>query len=508
MTTEVDLSGATSTRPSHRSGSTPSRHRPAGTSLLVSTAPGAVLALVFTAWHYSSKPLWRDEWYTLSTADRPFTGMLEIVKGPDVGLAGFYGVMHLWLLVDDSVWWLRLPSAAATVALSVVTALLARRLAGTAAGVVSGLLVATLPPVFAHAQEARAYPLVLLTTTLTALLMLRYRDSPTAHRGWWLAGVAALPGCLHPIVGLPAVAGLFLGAVIAPGRAKRARLVVVSSPAAVGGLLLVAAGFRQQVGSATPPPVAPGALSELPRSLAGPLWMTVLLWVLASVGLLIVARRHRATDDQGTWILLVCWLLAPLVVVSGMGLGGSFFRARYVSDAAPVFAVLAAIALTEPLRTAVSRLWVLAAAAIVLVVLTRGSLAMADVRDQGYYSDDPRSAAAALAAGARPGDAVVYTGRTARGMTTYYLPRGTPVEDALMTRTPMESQSIEGQEVAADQRSSALSAYERVWVVGATLGGELSDSTKVADVTEGRRQVDRTDYGGFRVELWASPPSS
>lgn len=472
---------------------------------LLVVAPGVVLATLLTAWNYSSKPLWRDEWYTLSTANRPLLDMLEIIKGPDVGLAGFYSVMHLWLLVDDAVWWLRLPSALATVALSVVTALLARRLAGLAAGVSAGLLIAVLPPVVLHAQEARAYPLVLLTTTATALLMLRYRDHPTPRLAWGLVVVAALPGCLHPIVGLPAVAGLFLGAVISPGRAARSRLVLISLPAAAGGLLLIAAGFRQQVGAATQERPSVGDLAALPGSLVGPLWITALLWGLVVVGLVSLGSPRPPRHGAGTWVVLTCWLLAPFVVVSGMGLGGSFFRARYVSDATPVLAVLAAMGLGCLVGIVVSRRHLattLVVGGATIVALVPLVPAAGLLRDRTYYADDPRSAALAIAADTQPGDAVVYIGPTARGMTTYYLPDSTMLDDVLMTQSPAQSKSITGREVPEEDRDEALSGHPRVWVVALTSGGTWPDEAKAADATANRSRISDDEYGNVRVELW------
>ena len=485
--------------------------RPGAMATALVIAPGMLLATVLTALNYSSKPLWRDEWYTLSTADRPLLGMLEIIKGPDVGLAGFYSAMHLWLSLGDAIWWLRLPSALATVALSVVAALLARRLAGAPAGFLAGLLVAALPPVFTHAQEARAYPLVLLTTTLTALLVLRYRDSPTPQRGWWLAAAAVTPGCLHPIVGLPAVAGLFLGAVLAPGRARRSRLVALSAPAAVGGLLLIAAGFRQQREGSTPEPAALADLARLPLTLAGPVWLALLLWGSAVAGLVFLAHQGAPARDGRSWLVLTCWLAAPLVVVSGMGLAGSYFRDRYVSDAAPALAVLVACALAHLLSAGPSRLRVVAVVAVTAAVLVPGIVTAVDFRSQSYDADDPRSAAASLALAARPGDAVVYVGTTARGLTTYYLRKEAPGEDVpddvLMSATPLESQSLTGREVPADERTKTLSEHQRVWVVGATVSGKIPDPEKVADVTQGRRMVRQEDHGGFRTQLWMLPRS-
>lgn len=471
---------------------------------LAAIAPGVALATALTAWDYSSKPLWRDELYTLDTARRSFPGMVAVVRhSPDVALVGYYALVHLWLLLGTSSWWLRLPDAAATVVAVGVVALLGRRVGGTAVGVVAGLLAAALPAVVVHAQEARPYPLVLAATALTVLAMLRYRERPDRGRAWTLALVAAAPGCLHPIVGLPAVVGVFAATLLLPGRASRAGVVLTSSLAAVGGGTLVVLGARVAAQGGAAPPVSLDRLAHLPPSLVGAGWVGVAVWLAAVAGA-VALHRMRARTQAGPLPVLLGALVAPFAVVGGMGLAGSFFEPRYVSAATVPLALLAAAGLVRAAaslpRPGSAAVPVVATVAVLVALVVPAAV----LRQVPYYEDDPRAAARSLARQLRPGDAVVFDGVTARGLTERYVPVGTSLPDTLLARGPLVSHSISGVDVPAAAQRGLLATHDRVWVVSSAHDGAWNDLARVRRLTAGRTEVEQQDDGGWRVGLWGA----
>lgn len=463
--------------------------------------PGVLLSALLTSWHYSSKPLWRDEFYTLSTAGRSLVDMIDLLRISDGGLTGFYGVMHVWLLVDDSAAWLRLPAAMCTVALPALVGLVAVRVAGAGAAAVAAVLVAVMPAVTIHAQEARAYPLVLLATTATALVAMRLRERPTTRRAWVFAVVATLPGLLHPIVGLPAVVGMALALLIAPGHAARRTVVLTTVPAAVAGLSLVAVGLRQTGGS--PSNVELDQLIRLPLVVAGAWWASLVLGVLIVLGATAVHHFPHRREEDGAGLLIVAWLLMPFVAVIALSLAGSYFQTRYVSASAPAAAVLAAaglqraFALLRPIARATVTGAVLIAFTTPLVVST------IHLRDHPYVSDDPRSAAQALASQWRAADAVVFAGTTARGLTQMYLPAAIHLDDPLLTTSARESNSIAGRELDGAARTAALTDYLRVWVVHTPLArGGRPLTAELIGLGNDYSKVSQEDFGGFEVSLW------
>ena len=462
-------------------------------------APGVVLSAVLTAVEYDAKPLWRDEWFTYGTVERPLGSMLGVLSGPDVGLAGYYAVMHVWMLVGDTSSWLRLPGALAAVALPAVVAVLGTRLGGKVAGLVAGLAVAVLPALTSHAQEARPYPLVLLAVAVATLAVVRCTTDPTPRGTAVLAGACTVVALLHPLVGVPAVAGLLGGALVAPGVASRVRLALAGVPAALGAGLLVGLNVMRAPEDA-PPAVTTGDVVGLYRNIAGVNWLAALLALLALGGLVaLFARRSPA------WAPLVGLAGTPLVAVTALGISGAYFKYRYAAAAAVAVAVLVGIGVAALARGAWPRR--LLAAGAVAVVLVGAVPPALQSRAEEFSVDDPRAAAAALAEDYRPGDAVVFSGSTGRGLTEHYLPDGVVLEDPLLVTDPVPSGTLTGVELPATDRDEVLADHPRVWVVG-TISSSRDGWTSVGvleGVSDGRQVVGREAFGEFAVELWARP---
>lgn len=467
-----------------------------------------VLAIVLTAWNYSSQPMWRDEWYTYSTANRPLAGMVNLLSHSDGGLAGFYLLMHFWMLAGDSVAWMRLPAALCTVLLAALTALVGRRVGGTAVGVVSGVVVTVLPVVVQHAQEARAYPLVLAAVTATGLAALRYGERPSVGR-WSVLAVLALAGAaLHPLPGAPAVAGIFVGLLWSPGAASRWRVLLAGAPAAAAALALVAVANSQldvtNVGNGGGLRQAVGV-----RYLMAPGYGSLLAALLLSV-LAVVVLRHQSDHLA----VLAGWALVPLLALTTLIALGSFFQTRYAAAAVPAAAVLIAVG-TVTLATVVARAVpprngvltrsvaiALIASALVLPLVP----SVVQARTEAFQVDDPRSATDALVAGYRNGDAVIYASTSVRGLVGFYAPTGADLADPLLLRSPLASDTVGGVEVAAAGASAATRGFRRVWVIGTTpgVGAGWHDQDEVDAATAGRTSVEDRTFGSVRLQLWGS----
>lgn len=415
---------------------------------LLALLPGLLLATLLTAWRFDAKPMWRDEWYTLGTADRPLADVLSLVsRSPDVGLAGYHSTVHAWLLLGD----------------------------GSACPARSG----------------------------------RWCWSPPRRR-WPVA-----PGTLHPIAGLPAVVGMLGAAFLRPGAASRREIVAVALPAAVTGSVLVGAALVVAAAQSSGPPPTAGDLPLLLTSLTGGWWLAAGTLVAATAGTLALRRPRRGAAGRvagpttlpagARWpgdapVLLGC-LLVPLAVVAAMGLTSWFYALRYVSAATvPARAVpRAGRALHHRAGRALSATAVVAALVPLLV-------AAGAVRTSPYFMDDPRSAALALAAQHRPGDAVVCDGTTSRGLTYAYLPPGAHVRDTLLAATPLEAGTVYGRDLAGARARSALARHDRPWITGTIGGSGTWNSPRTAAAWErGRVRVEHRAFGHWWLELWALP---
>ncbi len=456
--------------------------------------PGAVLATVLAVWGFDEEALWRDEWYTLATAGQGWDHLVAVVSGPDVALSGYYALMHVWLLADQSSAWLRLPSALGTVAAALLCASVGRRVGGTRVGALSGVLVVCTLAVSQHAAEARPYPLVITAVTAVAALALRHLDRPSARTGAGLAVVAVVAVCLHPLPGVPAVAGTLLGLLLASPRHQRPGVIARGLPAAVTGLTLVALGYRNRV------PRAGGAVdlldvTDFRYNLAQQWWPAALVLALAVLGATRLPRKRA--------VVVGCWAVAPPAAVAALGLSGGYFEYRYASSMVPAVCVLAAAGAAAAVRSRRDAVVVVPALAALVLAPTLGT-AVSD-RMTNAPIDDPRAAAASVTGLARPGDAVVFLEGADRGMFDYYAPDDLDLVDALLLRTPLQSGTIAGIELPAQWWPGAVRRYDRVWVVGGMVDGAWRPGPKVPVVTAGRVLDHTDDHGAYRVQLWTAP---
>ncbi len=472
----------------------------------------AVVALVLSVWRFDAKPFWRDEIYTLVTSSPSLEDMYGLLIDRDAGLAVYYTIMHGWLLVSTDSAWMRLPSLVATVAAVALTAAIGRRVGGQPVALLAGTLLAFTSAVVIHAQEARPYPLVLAATAATALLALRAAEMPRRGALVGLGVVGALAVGLHPLVALPAVAGILAALWLRPGRASRLHVTLAGLPAAAVGLSLVAVGMQQAAES--PPAVMPlWKLSTFWKIVGDTPTPGIVVGVLALVGAFFLRGRRRDL------LMLASWAVLPLAAVATLGLSGSYFNARYASAAVPALSLLAATGVVLAARR-----WAAGRApqvrdvavpavvgAAVLAVVTALAPMVVDFRSSPYDFDDAPAAAAQLVAQQQPGDVVVFVGSVARPLVSTYLPPGElssgGLEDVLLAPDDDRVASRGGTVVPADQRAALLEGRSRVWLVGtmAVATGDLGrGSASSTAVMSGRDLVSRTDHGHVRVELWSA----
>ena len=472
--------------------------------------PGTALATALTARGWSSKPMWRDEWITWSITTRPPGAMADLLAHRDGGLWPFYAAMRAWMDLGGSVAWMRLPAAIATVVAVAAAALVGRRVGGTLAGALAGVLLAVVPATVSHAQEARAYPEVVAAVTLTALAALRCRERATTGRWTALGVLAALAVAAHPLPGVPAVTGVLAALLASPGAARRWCVVAAAMPAAVVSAVLVGVGLRQVGLVLTDRPGGWGTLADF-RLVLAPGWGALAVMAVLAAVAVVSLRRCGARTGAGPGVaagrvadrgatLLLAWALTPPLVLALLATGGSFSTRRYLVAAVPAVCVLVAVGAVVVGRRVAAPAVALALVGAVVAALLPGAL---QARASPYRVDDPRSAARFLAASSRPGDAVVYAGPFARGLTTHYSPAGAPpLADPLLAETAVASGTVDGVDLPPAQQAGAVAGAERVWVVATWDGRALEGRDVIERVTAGRARVERRRFGGVVVQRW------
>ncbi|WP_371682242.1 glycosyltransferase family 39 protein [Micromonospora sp. WMMA2032] len=503
---------------------------------------------------------WRDELATWSAATRPLPDLLRLTRVIDAATGPYYALMHGWTaLVGTSPTALRLPSALAMAAAAALTARLGARLVGDRAGLLAGLLFAVLPATSRYGQEARPYALATLLAVLATLLLVDALRRPTWRRwaGYALA-VAALALvhlialtllAVHAVVVLltaargPATAvdppdrsrpeRLDAGAARdargapVPGRRVLARWLLALVPAVVlvTPLALVARGQRGRQLDWVDPARLPD-LAALPGGLAQSGVVGGFLLALAALGAVRLGRRAllpAAAVLLPVLLLFAAGTVVPLWVsrylvftvpfaclLAGAALAGTTPTGATPAGATPTGATpagatpaRAAVSGTKPTGTAPAGAGL--GAALALVALA-GLLGLPDQAALRRTHEWPRGApvdyagaARVIAAGERPGDAIVYSPRDSwlfpdLGM-AYHLGSRLP-RDVLVVRDQRQGADLWATECEAPAR--CLAGVDRVWLV---VTGRRADPLAAVPGAKGAALRD-----GFTVrQVWPRP---
>src|SRR6202451_3145150 len=151
----------------------------------------ALLPLALGFYQVGRPELWRDELSSWSFGTRPLSSLIATARHTGATQLAYYLLLHVWISAfGDSVDAMRALSVLAMAGAAACVTAVGRRLAGTRAGLYSGLVFALVPSVSRFAQEVRFYSLEVLAAMVATLLLLRAHDRPAARR--WVAYAACL----------------------------------------------------------------------------------------------------------------------------------------------------------------------------------------------------------------------------------------------------------------------------------------------------------------------------
>jgi len=369
------------------------------------------LLTAILGWYQVGRPeLWRDELASWSFSTRPLPDLFTTVRHADANHLAYYLLLHYWIAAfGDSVDAMRALSVLAMTGAAACVTLAGRRLAGTRAGLLAGLVFALVPSVSRFAQEIRSYALDVLVATLAILLLLRAMDKPAIRRWAAYGACLAVLGYLNPVA-LAVVTGHAAVVALRWWRDRDNRLLWFV-PAALAGLAawlpLAVYSWNEeggQVGWILRPGLDLPVFSFFARNLfystsvaAAVILLAILAWV--------VDRRAAA--------VATAFAILPVATVWLVSQGPhSFFFPRYMLSTVAAWAILAGIGL--------ARVDVRAAVAVVVVLAVFAAGDQQVIRSPGahnwaYYPvgkgvtyPDYAGAAAIIARQGQAGDGIVY----------------------------------------------------------------------------------------------------
>ncbi|MBO2460204.1 glycosyltransferase family 39 protein [Actinomadura violacea] len=442
----------------------------------------AALALALT---YIGRPaFWLDESATISATGRPVGEMLRLFQHLDLVHAFYYLAMKVWIAVfGNGETALRLPSALATAAAAAGIAVIGRRCAGRAAGLLAGLAYAGSIPVATYAHEARSYAMVAAVAVLATYLLIRGVHPREPHPWRWFAGYGAailVLGLLHlDSVLLLAAHGATL--LIARAKAPRTwlRWTVCGG---LGGALLVPLALAAQTQSVQ--------VAWLPRPSWPLVWQLVkfltggrdLVWptlAAALIGACVGVKRRGAEGAGGSeedastdgcsislTVLALPWLIVPsaLLLLASL-VADPMFIFRYVLFSVPALTLLMGAGLAR--IAALGRPWLggLLLAAAVAVLAVPAVQPQTALRRHDSKLDDMRTPAQVVRREAHKGDAIIYINGVARWDAAAYPDAFGRLRDIGMAEDPVHAGNFEGRDKLPWQLRGPLIHSERVWLL-------------------------------------------
>jgi hypothetical protein len=431
---------------------------------------------------------------------------LEVAFIEDNAMPLYYLVLHVWLWVGDSEFILR--SLSLIFAASSVAAvwLLGTTVFGRRVGLLSALIMATVPLLIGYAQEARGYTLVLLLSIVASLLLIR--ASLTNRPGSWLSyGVVAVAaGITHQQAMFVLVAH---AAFIITRRRFRWRgwsTIPIAIPVllAIPGLLV----FSQRTSEFQPPPVSGLDSLILFRAGAG-LPFAIIGFVSLLIGALTVVRRDGSSEKDlrhDGLVLLLLWFFLPLFFRWLLSGSLNLTPSRYVIVSTAPLMLLVAV-MIDKLRHDLMRL---AALAVVLACLLPATIAKFSSGDKS----DWRGATHYVLKESSSEDGIAFFSPGISAAFAYY---ARDDSDRLSFIYPDEGFRTTYSGSAPSDMSppppsliAELADHDRIWLVTAHLP-KFGDPRARIFVrflrhlrAQNRREESKKTFGGISVQLWVS----
>ena len=311
-------------------------------------------------YNLGGKSLWLDEVVSSqATSINSFADLIAWVKA-DVDQVPLFSTIT-WLLrgFGDGEVALRLPSAIEGTLTIVAVYVLAKQIYGFTTALLAALLMAVLPFAVWYSQEARAYALLMLLTTLQILFAYRAKRDGRLFDWAGLSLFSILNLYTHYLA--LAVTGAvygYLGICFIADALSR-KLSVRQVFRAIGSAGLIVLAFAPWLnaletflrspdhGFARFSP-APFTMTQFGTLLDG-LTFSVPLLVVLAVGLVAVTiRAARSRDGSG---LLLAWIALPLLALALKMHGGVLYlNPRYLSFTVPAMVITSAVGVTTLAR--------------------------------------------------------------------------------------------------------------------------------------------------------------
>ncbi len=481
----------------------------------------ALLGLLLRLHELASQSLWVDEGVSVWVASKDMPGLLLWLAKGDVHPPLYFMLLHFWMMIDDSVYWIRLLSVIPSVLTIPLVYGLGTRLHSRSVGFLSALLLAISPFNVYFAQEARMYSLLGLMATAASYCLVWGLQSSTTTA--WVCYAFAAAGTLYTqqVGGLAIVMthGVILLTYYLRGKQEGTTGLYALAAALIGWLpwfavmlYQISRGAVSWIANPSPHELSQLLLSFTSHLLPDPIRLSSVVIPLANFSLAAVLvylglaclgifslRRQRGQ------MLIASFLLAgPLVVELDAGLLQPVFIDRTLIPVGIVYVLLLAAGLIWLMKRTVGRPVAVSAFAGLLLL----NLVSLDNIYNHYEKEKWNSAASYVAKQGRQGDIIIFNGNSSQLPFDYYYSRFSAVE-LPQSSVPCELDRCYRFEAPANAEDRArigsqVSDYQRMWLVKRWWGNWdfTAENAVGSRYAKQLRFIEEKDLGGVVVTLY------
>jgi mannosyltransferase len=329
-----------------------------------------ILAALLRLLHLGTESFWMDEIASVAIAHLNWGTFWKAVSHVEANMVLYYSLLHFWVKLGESEVIVRSLSALAGWLTVPVIYVLGGRMFGTRVALISALLLAANAFHIKFSQEARAYTLVVLLTTVSSLFFIKAieRNSRTDWAGYVVTGTLAVYSHFFAVL---VVGAQLPSLILLPPRDVPWKRLLVSISVMI--LLLVPLAIfvftRDQGQLGAVPKLRPSEVYGLFDSFAGGGKLLVLAYfapcLIAFLHALQAWSRCKMSRETWRYGFFLSWLLVPILI----GLAVSVFKpvlvARYFIICLPALVMLAAVG-----TSSINSGWIRASTLVVLLVLS------------------------------------------------------------------------------------------------------------------------------------------
>ena len=463
----------------------------------------AAVGSAIMLWHIGTPSLWQDEVATITSTNRPWPALADLIKHVDAVHGLFYFFMHFWgSIAGFSPFAMRIPSTIFVGFSILLIFRLAEKLGySKTIATYSAIIFMLLPKTFVMSSEARSPALVTMLSILMSIAFLNALDSKTRFKSWALfALLSILSLYIFAFIGL-----MLLAFAIYTAIHRRDNLFSFSLC-----LLLVAAIATPLLATIS---IQQGQVAWIQREafwlyiakmfVSVPFgvgsWFSIVL-VLVAIGM------YRPTN-----IFLLTWCVLPgFALIALSYLAHPIFVSRYLSFTTPAFAILAAIGLSKirwsRRKSPFSELntWDLLVITLLVALAIPSALSSRSITAKGT---EWASIANAIQKISVAGDAlIVPDGTNSEAKQLDLIPLGYQVElnaivDLTLDRSPTVDNSLFGHRILQSQVADCSS--QKVFSISLPVGKGKTQESQPKWLVEGYKRSSTMVFNSATLVVWA-----